>query len=141
MQELTKLDVPIGPDYAELGTCLLNGNDGTVLQELKHDYHLIEDKLDVIFSRWLQGKGQRYGRKSNTWGTFIDCLNFAELRDLADNIKSCFCGVKDSAQKSMYKEGTDILQDNVHVEPVTNVNYLSAEYSNSVMDIPKEGIL
>ena len=155
MQELTKLDVQtqrdhiqikskIGSDYTELGICLLNDDDGKVLQEIKHDYAHAKDRVDAILSRWLRGKWRRYGQKTNTWGTLIDCLNIAELHVLADNIESLLC---DSAQKrasSVYKESTDTLQDDI--EPVANVNYhrFSAEldgYSSSVMDIPQEGIL
>ena len=158
MQELIELDVPtqrdpirikskIGPNYSELGICLLNDNDGIVLQELKHDYPLTKDKLDAIFSSWLQGKGRRYGQKTNTWGRLIDCLNVAELRYLADNLKSRLCDYKDSAQKranSVYKENADTLQD--VAEPVANINYhrFSAELdgcSSSVLGMPQEGIL
>ena len=111
MLELTQLNLAskqgplrikdrIGANFWAVGICLLNDNDGNTLNSIERNYNLDEDKLTEIFRLWFQGKGQKNGAKSITWSKLIECLNVAELKALADEIKSVFCHSGRSRKKA-----------------------------------------
>ena len=130
----------IGANFWAVGICLLNDNDGNTLNSIEHNYNLDEKKLTEILRLWFEGKGQKDGAKSITWSKLIECLNVAELKTLADEIKAVFCHSGRSRKKA-----TTVIADPEHneqsfkkekVEPTTlddidlDMTYLSEGIAN-----------
>ena len=46
----------IGADYSRFGICLLNDVDGRILEGIKKDYHLVEERVDQILRKWLKSE-------------------------------------------------------------------------------------
>ena len=104
MRQLTLLDIPekgvsirimdkIGSDYHTLGTYLLNDDDGGTMKEITHDHKLTKEILNEIFHRWINGQGQKDGKKTNTWKALIKYLKHSKFMALADEIETVlhFC--------------------------------------------------
>ena len=98
MSQLNLLDVPeigvsiwimdkIGSDYHTLGTYLLNDDDGGKMKEITHDHKLTKEILKEIFYRWINGQGQKDGKKTNTWKALIKYLKHSKFMALADEIE------------------------------------------------------
>ena len=79
----------ISADYSALGTCLLNDIDGAKLGAIVNNHHLTEKIVDAVLTDWLRGKGQ-----STTWRTLIKCLYDAQLKNLAQDLKTALCFVE-----------------------------------------------
>ena len=91
-QDPIRIKDRIGANFWPVGICLLNDNDGSTLNSIKRNNDEFGDKLTEIFRLWLEGKGQKDGAKLITsWSKLVECLNFAQLKALADEIKSVLC--------------------------------------------------
>ena len=104
MHELTLLDVleigvsilimdKIGSNYHDLGTFLLNDDDGSTMQTITNDHKFTNEILKDIFYRWIKEQGQKDGKKINTWEALIKYLKHSKFMTLADEIEAVlhFC--------------------------------------------------
>ena len=143
MLELTQLNMAskqdpiqikdrIGASFWAVGICLLNDKDGNTLNLIVRNYNLNEDRLTEIFRLWFQGKGQKDGAKSTTWSKLIECLNLAELKALADEIKSVLCHSGRSRKKATVVINPEHNEQSEKVQPTTLLNL--------GMTYPSEGI-
>ena len=64
----------------DLATCLLNDDYG---KKLEAELYASQKKVHKLFTDWLDGSG-----KPATWYALVDCLRFAQLNSMADNIES-----------------------------------------------------
>ena len=95
----------IGYEYFNLGTYLLNDEDGVMVRTIEHDHKLTADILVEIFRRWIRGyQMKRCGNKTNTWEKLVEYLKYAKLMALADEIESIlrFC-----SEKTMHSMGNE----------------------------------
>ena len=66
-----------------MGPCLLNDNTGQLIDAIRHDKGESKYILDEIFRRWMTGEG-----KECSWEGLIECLRFAKLIVLAEELES-----------------------------------------------------
>ena len=83
--------------YRTVGTFLLNDDQGLIMNRIMENHNRVEERIDEMFERWINGQGQK---KSNTWGTLVTSLKYAEENYLADEIERIlkYC---EEAQKYM----------------------------------------
>ena len=81
--------------YDSLGLCLFN--DESIMETIKQDNKDLGDILDDIFDHWIHGQGQE--SKINTWETLVNCLRFAELYTLADEMEAVLQFCDDHGEK------------------------------------------
>ena len=89
MEELMNLQIfDVIVEYKILGTCLLDDKDGTTMKRLEIDYKYVEDRVSEMFRLWMGGMGKK---NAVTWGGLFTCLTFANLKYLAEKVKSTYC--------------------------------------------------
>ena len=73
----------IGAAYGDLAICLLNDDYGKKLEVIEADFHASQKKVQKLFTDWFDGAG-----KPATWYDLVNCLRFAKLNSLADDVES-----------------------------------------------------
>lgn len=74
----------IGTKYRELGTKLLNDDDGSVMDIIVEDARGNNPTINIIesiFHKWLRGEGT-----SVSWNQLVDTLTDVKLKELAKDI-------------------------------------------------------
>lgn len=66
-----------------MGICLLNDDTGQLIDAIILDKRESKHILDEIFRRWKTGEG-----KACNWDGLIECLRFAKLITLAEDLES-----------------------------------------------------
>ena len=80
-----KTNIPsiIGTKYTQLGTFLLEDDDGSKVEAIENQYRDNAEKINIeILKKWIQGQG----KQPVTWRTLVDVLREIDLNSLADSI-------------------------------------------------------
>ena len=85
-----KINIPvqIGKNYEDFGTFLLKDDSGTIIPAIRSEnMHDVTDINKTILRKWIFGEGE----EPCTWNTLVKCLQDAELKGLANDIKEVLC--------------------------------------------------